>query len=99
PRVRGREDRRGRRPGAGRGAREERLRAVPGGGERMTAARELTALDVDAVRGGHPLIYLDSGATSHKPRQVLDAEHDFYTMHNSAVHRGAHLLGEEATDA
>ncbi len=52
-----------------------------------------------AVRGGHPLIYLDSGATSHKPRQVLDAERDFYTMHNSAAHRGAHLLGEEATDA
>jgi cysteine desulfurase / selenocysteine lyase len=76
----------------------------------MTAAGELTALDVEAVRadfpilgravrGGHPLIYLDSGATSHKPRPVLDAEHDFYTMHNSAVHRGAHLLGEEATDA
>ena len=77
----------------------------------MTAARELTTpLDVAAVRadfpilgravrGGHPLIYLDSGATSHKPRPVLDAEHDFYTMHNSAVHRGAHLLGEEATDA
>ena len=46
-----------------------------------------------AVRGGHPLVYLDSGATSQKPRQVLDAEHDFYTMHNSAAHRGAHLLG------
>ncbi|HTP15154.1 MAG TPA: SufS family cysteine desulfurase [Streptosporangiaceae bacterium] len=52
-----------------------------------------------AVRGGNPLVYLDSGATSHKPRQVLDAERDFYTMHNSAAHRGAHLLGEEATDA
>ncbi|MGH3397312.1 MAG: cysteine desulfurase [Streptosporangiaceae bacterium] len=52
-----------------------------------------------AVRGGHPLIYLDSGATSQKPRQVLDAERDFYTVHNSAAHRGAHLLGEEATDA
>ena len=52
-----------------------------------------------AVRGGNPLIYLDSGATSKKPRQVLDAERDFYTMHNSAAHRGAHLLGEEATDA
>jgi cysteine desulfurase / selenocysteine lyase len=75
----------------------------------MTAAGELTALDVEAVRadfpilgrsvrGGHPLIYLDSGATSHKPRQVLDAEHDFYTMHNAGVHRGAHLLAEEATD-
>jgi cysteine desulfurase/selenocysteine lyase len=77
----------------------------------MTAAGELiTALDVEAVRadfpilgravrGGHPLIYLDSGATSHKPRQVLDAEHDFYTVHNAGVHRGAHLLAEEATDA
>jgi cysteine desulfurase / selenocysteine lyase len=77
----------------------------------MTAAGELTtALDVEAVRadfpilgravrGGHPLVYLDSGATSHKPRQVLDAEHDFYTMHNAGVHRGAHLLAEEATDA
>ena len=52
-----------------------------------------------AVRGGQPLVYLDSGATSHKPRQVLDAERDFYTIHNSAAHRGAHLLGEEATDA
>ena len=52
-----------------------------------------------AVRGGNPLIYLDSGATSQKPRQVLDAERDFYTVHNSAAHRGAHLLGEEATDA
>src|SRR5260370_10598445 len=52
-----------------------------------------------AVRGGRPLVYLDSGATSHKPRQVLDAERDIYTIHNSAAHRGAHLLGEEATDA
>ena len=51
------------------------------------------------VRGGNPLIYLDSGATAHKPRQVLDAEREFYTTHNSAAHRGAHLLGEEATDA
>ncbi|MEP7017285.1 MAG: SufS family cysteine desulfurase [Actinomycetota bacterium] len=52
-----------------------------------------------AVRGGKPLVYLDSGATSHKPRQVLDAERAFYEQHNSAVHRGAHQLAEEATDA
>jgi cysteine desulfurase / selenocysteine lyase len=51
------------------------------------------------VRGGKPLVYLDSGATSQKPRQVLDAERDFYERHNSAVHRGAHQLAEEATDA
>ena len=52
-----------------------------------------------SVRGGKPLVYLDSGATSHKPRQVLDAERAFYERHNSAVHRGAHQLAEEATDA
>ncbi|WP_104132673.1 SufS family cysteine desulfurase [Cryobacterium sp. M91] len=51
------------------------------------------------VRGGKPLVYLDSGATSHKPRQVLDAERTFYEQHNSAVHRGAHQLAEEATEA
>jgi len=52
-----------------------------------------------SVRDGKPLVYLDSGATSHKPRQVLDAERAFYEQRNSAVHRGAHQLAEEATDA
>ncbi|MCX6459664.1 MAG: cysteine desulfurase [Actinobacteria bacterium] len=51
------------------------------------------------VRDGRKLVYLDSGATSQKPRQVLDAEREFYEQHNSAVHRGAHQLAEEATDA
>jgi cysteine desulfurase/selenocysteine lyase len=51
------------------------------------------------VRDGRPLVYLDSGATSQKPRAVLDAERDFYEKHNAAVHRGAHQLAEEATDA
>ncbi|GAA1156544.1 aminotransferase class V-fold PLP-dependent enzyme [Ornithinicoccus hortensis] len=51
------------------------------------------------VRGGRPLVYLDSGATSQKPGCVLDAEQEFYTQHNAAVHRGAHQLAEEATDA
>lgn len=51
------------------------------------------------VRDGKPLIYLDSGATSQKPAVVLDAERDFYEQHNAAVHRGAHQLAEEATDA
>jgi cysteine desulfurase/selenocysteine lyase len=50
------------------------------------------------VRNGNPLIYLDSGATSQKPVQVLDAERSFYERHNGAAHRGTHLLGEEATD-
>src|ERR1035437_471752 len=52
-----------------------------------------------SVLAGKPLVYLDSGATSQKPRQVLDAERVFYEQHNAAVHRGAHQLAEEATDA
>ncbi len=51
------------------------------------------------VRDGKPLVYLDSGATSQRPRQVLDAERSFLEQHNAAVHRGAHQLAEEATDA
>jgi cysteine desulfurase/selenocysteine lyase len=51
------------------------------------------------VRDGRPLVYLDSGATSQRPRQVLDAEREFLERHNAAVHRGAHQLAEEATDA
>jgi cysteine desulfurase/selenocysteine lyase len=51
------------------------------------------------VRGGQPLVYLDSAATSQKPTAVLDAERAFYETSNAAVHRGAHQLAEEATDA
>jgi cysteine desulfurase/selenocysteine lyase len=51
------------------------------------------------VRGGHPLVYLDSAATSQKPECVLDAERTFYETSNAAVHRGAHQLAEEATQA
>lgn len=51
------------------------------------------------VRGGAPLAYLDSGATSQHPRQVIEAERAFLEQHNAAVHRGAHQLSEEATDA
>lgn len=51
------------------------------------------------MRGGNQLAYLDSGATSQKPLQVLDAEREFLTTSNGAVHRGAHQLMEESTDA
>ncbi len=51
------------------------------------------------VRDGRRLVYLDSGATSQKPRQVLDAERSFYEHHNAAAHRGSHQLAEEATVA
>ncbi|WP_295626326.1 cysteine desulfurase [uncultured Corynebacterium sp.] len=51
------------------------------------------------VRDDRELVYLDSGATSQRPRQVIDAEVDFITRHNAPVHRGAYQLAEEATDA
>jgi cysteine desulfurase/selenocysteine lyase len=65
-------------------------------------------LDATALRGdfpilgreidGRPLVYLDSAATSQKPRAVIDAEVDFLTRENAAVHRGAHTLAAEATE-
>jgi cysteine desulfurase/selenocysteine lyase len=51
------------------------------------------------IRDGKRLVYLDSGATSQKPEIVIEAESNFYRFHNAAVHRGAHQLAEEATDA
>ncbi len=48
---------------------------------------------------GKPLIYLDSGATSQNPLSVLEAEQEFYEQRNAAVHRGAHALAVDATDA
>jgi cysteine desulfurase / selenocysteine lyase len=92
---------------AGSSAGDEAVTAADGGTAvgATEAAFDVAAVRADfpiltrTVRGGNPLVYLDSGATAHKPRQVLDAEREFYTTHNSAAHRGAHLLGEEATDA
>ena len=51
------------------------------------------------VRDGKPLVYLDSGATSQRYAGALDAERAFGEQVNAAVHRGAHQLSEEATDA
>jgi len=51
------------------------------------------------VRGGRPLVYLDSANTSQKPRQVIDTLTDFYERHNANIHRATHELGEEATEA
>lgn len=50
-------------------------------------------------RGGEPIVYLDSSATSQKPACVIQAETDFYRESNGAVHRNTHLLGDEATQA
>ncbi|MBT0772416.1 SufS family cysteine desulfurase [Kineosporia sp. J2-2] len=68
-------------------------------------AAEIEALRADfpilhrTVADGAPLVYLDSGATSQRPEQVLKAEYEFATTSYSAVHRGAHTLASEATDA
>ena len=51
------------------------------------------------VRGGKPLVYLDSGATSQRPQRVWDAERDFVLNTFAPVHRGSYQLAEEATDA
>ncbi|GFG76074.1 cysteine desulfurase [Mycobacterium botniense] len=69
------------------------------------APLDLAALRADfpilqrVMRGGKPLAYLDSGATAQRPVQVLDAEREFLTTSYGAVHRGAHQLMEESTDA
>ncbi|WP_414684374.1 SufS family cysteine desulfurase [Microbacterium sp.] len=74
----------------------------------VPAATAPTALDprtrradfpiLDRRVDGHPLVYLDSAATSQKPRAVIDAEVAFLSNENAAVHRGAHTLAAEATE-
>jgi len=74
----------------------------------LTEERSAGALDVARIRadfpvldrtvGDKPLVYLDSAATSQKPRQVIDAEADFYANHNANAHRGLYMLAEEATE-
>ncbi|MFB9279111.1 cysteine desulfurase [Cohnella cellulosilytica] len=48
---------------------------------------------------GHPLVYLDNGATTQKPRSVIEAVKRYYEWDNANVHRGVHTLGSRATDA
>jgi cysteine desulfurase/selenocysteine lyase len=74
----------------------------------VTQVRPVGSLDVERIRadfpilsrtvGDKPLVYLDSTNTSQRPRQVIDAERDFYENHNANAHRAIYLLGEEATD-
>jgi len=71
-----------------------------------TAAK---AFDVDAVRrdfpilqrkvNGHPLVYLDNAATTQKPLAMIDAISDYYRGYNANVHRAAHALSDQATQA
>ncbi len=53
----------------------------------------------EEMRRGRSLVFLDSGATSQKPYAVLDAEREFYSKHNAAVHRGSYYLAEKASEA
>ena len=66
---------------------------APGRMEQLRAEFPLLSRTVH----GRPLVYLDSAATSQKPRAVLRAMQDFYERHNSNIHRGVYLLSEEAT--
>ncbi len=51
----------------------------------------------EKMRNGKRLVFLDSGATSQKPRSVIEAEKNFYFTSNAAVHRGSYLLAEKAS--
>jgi cysteine desulfurase / selenocysteine lyase len=78
---------------------------------KSVAERQATSeLDVERIRadfpilsrveaGGKPLAYLDSAATSQKPRQVIETLVDFYERHNANIHRGVYTLAVEATEA
>ena len=50
------------------------------------------------IVSGHPLVYLDSGASSQKPRAVIEAMSEYYERSHANVHRSIHTLGEEATE-
>src|SRR5262245_21482574 len=75
----------------------------------MRAASVVPVQDVAAIRAdfpalhqlvhGKPLVYLDTAATTQKPRAVLDAMQHYYEHDNANVHRGVHTLSERATEA
>jgi cysteine desulfurase/selenocysteine lyase len=74
----------------------------------MSVTEKAGGLDVARIRADFPilerrirdkpLVYLDSAATSQKPRQVIDAERDYYERHNANAHRGLYQLAEESTE-
>jgi len=83
----------------------------PGPAPRLTAQGSspvAAPFDVEHVRrdfpalhqsvNGHPLVWLDNAATTHKPQAVIDATSEFYARHNSNIHRAAHTLAARSTD-
>src|ERR1017187_5973289 len=95
--------------------RDNRRRSAPscarrrGCGAVTTPVATEPGLDIARIRadfpilereiGTNPLVYLDSAATSQKPRSVVDAVDAYYATSNANVHRGVHTLGNEATDS
>lgn len=71
----------------------------------MKSVLDVAAIKADfpifeqSMRGAKRLVFLDSGATSQKPRSVIEAESNFYYTSNAAVHRGSYLLAERASEA
>src|SRR5206468_4343351 len=53
---------------------------------------------LERVVNGHPLVYLDSAASSQRPRTVIEAMSQYYARSHANVHRSIHTLGEEATE-
>ena len=76
-------------------SRESDVIAPSGGGALTDVEVQRLREDFPILRAevnGHPLMYLDSGATSQRPFAVLDAEREFASTLNAAVHRGAHTV-------
>ncbi|MFD9905373.1 SufS family cysteine desulfurase [Streptomyces sp. NPDC059063] len=70
--------------------------APPGGFSPETARKDFPILH--RTVNGHPLVWLDNGATTQKPRQVIEALTAYYSAANSNIHRGAHTMAREATE-
>lgn len=85
-----------------------RGRSVPATVKAPAHDTVLAGFDVERVRRdfpalhqqvhGHPLVWLDNAATTHKPQSVIDATSDYYAKDNSNIHRAAHTLAERSTD-
>ena len=73
-----------------------------------TVATALSPLEIESIRrdfpalhqrvNGHPLVWLDNAATTHKPRSVIEATSAFYSRDNSNIHRAAHTLAARSTE-
>ncbi|MEJ8569788.1 aminotransferase class V-fold PLP-dependent enzyme [Elongatibacter sediminis] len=82
---------------------------APAASSAITPSNGAPEFDIDRVRRdfpilqrevhGKPLVYLDTAASAQRPQAVIDAVSNFYREHNANVHRGVHLLSQEATDA